>query len=94
MKVFARRSEERIKWRILDYFKVLPTNPDYQNLTDEQILLIVAHLVLDKEEAKNQKADHSETFVDEAYDEWEEEQMREIDYEIDYGVGAKTDAYF
>lgn len=88
IKTFARGPFERIKWRILDHFKILPTDERFLSLTLDQILLIIAHMQLDEEDRKNQKADHSETYYDESYDDWEQEQLDEIEQELKGGSNA------
>lgn len=41
----------RNMWRIMEKFNVLPTNPDFQRLTTEQISFIIENMVLDNKEA-------------------------------------------
>lgn len=62
MKALARNNYSRNLWAIMDRFKVLPSNPDFQNLTNEQLEWIIYSSQLD-----NKKYSPGENFAD--YDE-------------------------
>ncbi len=81
-----------LMWWILDYFKILPTDERFQNLTNEQILFLV--------ESKNNeirrqernlglgegpygqnrvsKGGVRESFTDPSYEEWEKRELERL----------------
>jgi len=79
-------------WWVMDYFKVLPTDEKFQNLTNEQILLLIEakkHEIKQaerrstmggnlREYSKEELGSFEEHFVDFDYDKWEKEELEKL----------------
>jgi len=71
-------------WRVMKELHVLPTDPNFQNLTSEQLDFIVASIDQDNKELKlAQEGREEDSFVYDDEFEWEEE--------MDYG-GKRDDS--
>ena len=67
-------------------FKVLPTDPRFQELTSEQIAFILSNMeedVIQREKAFNKNKGDDESFRDPDTS-WYEDEFTDIDYDIDY----------
>ena len=76
----------RNMWIIMREFKVLPTDPRFQELTSEQIAFILSNMeedIIQREKAFNKNKGDDESFKDPDTS-WYEDEFTEIDYDIDY----------
>ena len=76
----------RNMWIIMREFKVLPTDPRFQELTSEQIAFILSNMeedVIQREKAFNKNKGDDESFRDPDTS-WYEDEFTDIDYDIDY----------
>ena len=67
-------------------FKVLPTDPRFQELTSEQIAFILSNMeedIIQREKAFNKNKGDDESFKDPDTS-WYEDEFTDIDYDIDY----------
>lgn len=67
-------------------FKVLPTDPRFQELTSEQIAFILSNMeedIIQREKAFNKNKGDDESFRDPDTS-WYEDEFTDIDYDIDY----------
>ena len=76
IKWIAKNKQERARWHICKFFKVLPTNPDFLNLTMEQIAWMGAHVEIDNREAETATGNYDEQFHDPTFEEWAERYER------------------
>lgn len=76
----------RNMWIIMREFKVLPTDPRFQELTSEQIAFILSNMeedIIQREKAFNKNKGNDESFKDPDTS-WYEDEFTDIDYDIDY----------
>lgn len=76
----------RNMWIIMREFKVLPTDPRFQELTSEQIAFILSNMeedIIQREKAFNKNKGDDESFKDPDTS-WYEDEFTDIDYDIDY----------
>jgi hypothetical protein len=64
---------ERLRWRVLDYFGVLPGSAPDRAASDEDCLLAAAHMVLDL----RQRAQKEKAGLNPAFDEARFERLKE-----------------
>ena len=67
-------------------FKVLPTDPRFQELTSEQIAFILSNMeedIIQRDKAFNKNKGDDESFKDPDTS-WYEDEFTDIDYDIDY----------
>lgn len=83
--------EARFQWWIQTNFKVLPTDPRFMDLTDEQVELMFQHFLIDNPTVKKKVENEDGTYAepdryydpdfDDAWNDTDEEEVEEPDYE-------------
>ncbi len=71
MKEIAKLPHQRKLWWIRSYYRVLPTDERYLNLTPEQIELEFQHYIMDNPDK------FKEVYTDPEYEEWERKTSEE-----------------
>lgn len=94
VKSLAEDPNERRRWFIQKYFKILPTNSDFMKLTDAQLLLLEAHIDLDWERLEAER--NKTSAKDGNYDEEEPEKYSDPNFDealenLDTGDSGEVD---
>lgn len=64
-------------WWVMDHFKILPTNPDFQKLTATQIYMLILMYNNDMKKKQHQVSGQvTESFTDPEFDKWLAEQQQ------------------
>lgn len=68
----------QLYWWVLDYFKILPTSPEFKNLTLQQMILLsnMRKFRLDKE--AEMAGNISQKGFDPEYEEWEKKELEHL----------------